>query len=134
MQVLDFDLARRSILHKLGFADEKSVFLLNGYPAVYAGKKIAYVHRLVAEKLLGISLTRRVFVHHKDEDRGNFLPTNLESCSHGEHNGLHRRIGTMNHFYGKSHSQATKDKISAGVEQRPRDISGRFVIGADLCS
>jgi hypothetical protein len=51
----------------------------------------AYKHRLVAEKKLGRRLKKKEQVHHKDENRQNNVPSNLEVCTHQEHKLYHRK-------------------------------------------
>lgn len=51
----------------------------------------AYEHRLVAEKILGRKLKKGEQVHHKDENKKNNSPSNLEVCTHKEHKFRHRR-------------------------------------------
>lgn len=154
MHVRDLDDERKALLVGMGFQNNKKLISLNGYPAVqvtHAGKKsIKYVHRLVAEHYLDVVLQRSTFVHHKDEDRWNFRLSNLHACSHGEHNGLHRRFGQDNHFFGRRHSEASlcamreagqrngppilddsaRKKISDKAKVRARNDRGEFLPGA----
>jgi hypothetical protein len=67
--------------------------IVDGYVYIYSPThpnktKLGYVceHRLVMEKLLGRYLTKKEVIHHKDENKQNNTPENLElysSC--GEH-------------------------------------------------
>lgn len=117
MKVGELDEERRSLLLEMGFAPDKALTSLNGYPALHvrvgAKARLQYVHRLVAERFLGAILRRDVFVHHKDEDRWNFRLANLHVCSHAEHNGLHRQFGADNHFFGRSHSGAARKRMAS---------------------
>lgn len=49
------------------------------------------VHRVVMEEVLGRRLTRREHVHHRDGNRANNEPDNLEVLDISEHVSLHRR-------------------------------------------
>lgn len=58
----------------------------DGYIGVYVGhSKWLLEHRLVMEQLLGRKLDRREQVHHKDHDRQNNSPENLELTTIGQH-------------------------------------------------
>lgn len=113
----------------MGIPAGKTVINLNGYPAVYIDGQNRYVHRLVAQHYLGATLTRATFVHHVNEDREDFRPSNLHVCSHGEHNGLHRRSGKANHFFGKKHSDVAREKVSQAARRRTweRRSDGTFL-------
>jgi HNH endonuclease len=146
--VLIADLAPelRELLLGMGFVATKAVGSLNGYPVITVKRAPMYVHRLVAAHYIGVKLTRSTFVHHKDQDRSNFRLGNLQVCTHGEHNGMHRQCGADNHFFGRSHSarvkarlkslgkrrgapvldDAAKAKISAAAKRRRRSDEGRF--------
>lgn len=131
MKVGDFDPARRAVLHALGLADDKAVFMLNGYPAVHLHGSPRYVHRMAASVALGKPLARSQYVHHMNEDRTDFTQANLQVCTLAEHNRLHRRCGQANHFFGKRHTAAAKAKLSAIATSRDRELdgSGRFAGG-----
>lgn len=53
----------------------------------------AYEHRLVAEQKLGRRLEKGELVHHKDENKANNNPNNLEVVSSTAH---HRRMHSKN--------------------------------------
>lgn len=113
MIVLGYPDHLRMLLLAIGLQPAARVFMLNGYPACHLDGKPQYVHRLVAARFLGVELTRSTFVHHRNEDRTDFRVDNLHVCSHGEHNGLHRRFGADNHFYGQQHTAESKAKSVA---------------------
>jgi len=46
-------------------------------------------HRFVAEKLLGRKLKKGEVVHHKDENKHNNCPENLEIMSWSKHSSIH---------------------------------------------
>ena len=58
----------------------------NGYVRVWVDGKYVYEHRLVAESTLGRSLTPSEVVHHRNGNRSDNTPDNLEVY---EKNGLH---------------------------------------------
>lgn len=54
------------------------IHTVNGYPAIYTNEKCTvYIHRLVAEEMLGRPLNPEEIVHHQDEDRSNYEKENL---------------------------------------------------------
>jgi hypothetical protein len=48
-------------------------------------------HRVVAEKMIGRKLSPDEVVHHKDNNRANNIPSNLEVMTRSEHTSLHRQ-------------------------------------------
>lgn len=78
-----------------------SYFLDTGHPLANAQGKV-YLHRHVASLKVGRWLLPGEVVHHKDKDRSNNLPGNLEVlASHAEHRARHapkrscRRCGSL---------------------------------------
>lgn len=112
MLVKEFEGKKYQVLKALGLDDDKSVSMLNGYPVVYLGDKTRYVHRLVYELYSGDVLTTELVVHHKDHDRTNFEPENLEMMTRSEHNRAHPHCGEDNHFYGRKHTEEARRKIA----------------------
>ncbi len=53
-------------------------------------KKWAYEHRLVAEKMVGRKLKKGEIVHHKDENKQNNSPNNLEVLNESQHRFIHK--------------------------------------------
>lgn len=73
----------------------------HGYILVFVGKHhhlsdirgYAYQHRIVAEDMLGRRLLKTEFVHHKDGNKANNAPDNLEVFpSHAHHYVEHRKV------------------------------------------
>lgn len=62
-----------------------------GYPRVCAGKyRGEYLHILVWEWFNG-PVPAGYDIHHKDGDKSNFAPDNLELVEHSEHGRISRR-------------------------------------------
>lgn len=103
----------REVLLSLGFPSEKTAINLNGYPALKINRKMHYVHIIVAERILGIRPERyKTEIHHKDENRWNFLPHNLELLTCKQHRNQHKKFGASNPFFGHRHTDETKVKIA----------------------
>lgn len=75
----------------------------NGYILIFVGKEhhladvrgYVYEHRLVAEQVIGRPLAEGEIVHHKDENKQNNSPENLEVVmGNAEHLLRHRRDGS----------------------------------------
>ena len=86
--------------------------------------KKSYVHRMIYEYYFG-KLDKNMIVHHKDGDKRNNSIENLESMTSKEHKIFHLKdtigkytfthentSGKNNPFYGKTHTEETKRKIS----------------------
>lgn len=72
----------------------------NGYVEFTRGPhKGRAIHRVVAEQMIGRPLARDEVVHHKDGNRQNNRPENLQVMTRAEHTRLHRQE-TLN---GKGH-------------------------------
>lgn len=77
------------------------VIASNGYVLVRVGvghrladvRGYAYEHRVVAEQMLGRGLVGSEEVHHRDGDKQNNTPANLEVVRRPEHRALHRKPG-----------------------------------------
>lgn len=74
-----------------------------------------HAHRAMAEQALGRKLLPGEVVHHKDEDRTNFAPENLEVlASQAEH--------ARHHFKGKKQSP---EQVKRRVEARRRTLAAQ---------
>lgn len=59
-------------------------------PHVYKKLHNRHEHRVIAEQLVGRPLTSKDVVHHKDGNKHNNAPKNLQVMSHSDHLKLHR--------------------------------------------
>jgi len=110
----------------------KGWIIRNGYRALLVGKgRYAYEHRLVMERLLGRSLTWHEVVHHRDYNRLNNDPANLELTTRHEHGAHHHEHGHDGRTHVHKHFDCECGK-STGLsqtwreqnrEQRAKDIS-----------
>ena len=62
------------------------------YRTTKVNGKTVYTHRIVAEKATGRKISRKENVHHKDEDKRNNDPTNLDILSTHDHALAHPQI------------------------------------------
>ena len=108
----------------------------DGYSRIYTPhtKKYRAEHRMIAEfhnpdkfyskyeknKYNGCCKTHNVVVHHKDEDKTNNNPENLEITTANDHNRIHNveYVGEGNPMYGKKHSLTTKILIGNKCQKR----------------
>lgn len=65
------------------------------YLQVEANGQMLYVHRLVAAAILGRALLDGEHVHHKDRNKHNNAPENLEILSNADHTRLHHPPQTV---------------------------------------
>jgi len=87
-------------LSTLDSLDGRKIYTSWGYPCVVFYERGTYkqhrVHRMVMEKVLGRKLKRKEVVHHKDHNRMNPSPENLELfANHSKHMIRHRRRGVI---------------------------------------
>lgn len=73
-----------------GFGRKRKVYTdKKGYKRFFDSGKL--VHRWMAEKKIGGKIWKGRVVHHKDEDKGNFKPSNLQVMSRGSHSRYHAK-------------------------------------------
>lgn len=81
----------------------------NGYVLIRVGRNhhladvrgYAYEHRLVAEKILGRRLQPGEVVHHRDHNKVNNNPANLEIVTRAQHGVEHRRRDSRRRMPGE---------------------------------
>lgn len=117
----------------------------NGYVLVNVGKDhhladcrgYAYEHRLVAEEMMGRRLLPEEQVHHKDEDKKNNDPSNLEVVKDIAHHRVeHRTRGFSRRLPGQANERITC-ACGCGSEMESFDPSGRprkFISGHNMRS
>ena len=103
------------------------------YVVVYSKGKKLVEHRMIKEfyetkkfyknfkeGYTGCCKTNGVVVHHKDENKQNNNPDNLEITTPSEHTSHHNEQyrGEGNPMYGRQHSQETKDLIASKAVER----------------
>jgi hypothetical protein len=108
-------------------ATKKKGWSLDNYEVVYnpADGRYVYTHRLVARQLKGFSemdFVKKV-IHHKDLNKLNNHPDNLEILDVEEHIALHKKIGSNG---GKS--LAEKRKIDKDLDQRLKEGARKNLI------
>jgi hypothetical protein len=81
----------------------KDALRYTGSPYNYVKLKGRHIHRIVAEEMLGRSLTSKEVVHHKDGNKWNNAPENLEVMSQSQH----VRIHLMERWHGKKTERYT---------------------------
>ena len=99
--------------------------------------KKGYLHRWVAENMLGRPLSSDEVVHHKDGNKHNNTPENLEVISDSAHRRLEVKK-TMQTDIWRAHnnarlvsfnkSQQKRAMVSERASKRERDKNGRFVM------
>ena len=70
------------------FHNEYRIVLRNGYPAVCINRQRYYIHILIGEVIYG-KIRKGYIIHHKDKNKLNALPENLELMSNLKHLKIH---------------------------------------------
>ena len=101
--------------------DEYKIYLHNDYPCVCIGHEHVRIHVIIGKLLYG-NIRKGYVIHHKDFDKLNALPDNLEYLSACAHNKIHHTGIDYRSEAGKRRSieasrkskykdQITKEKI-----------------------
>lgn len=92
-----------------------------GYPRVSAGPlRNQYVHRIVAEAMLGRPLKDDEEVHHKDGDKKNFHPSNLMVLGQSDHGW----VSAKQAFYMRVKDGKLKAEWDEFMEQKHQEFRG----------
>jgi len=105
----------------------------NGYKLIYVGKEhhlsdvrgYAYEHRVVAEIKYGRRLLPTEEVHHKDHDKLNNSPENLEISDSKKHHRFLHRVKESDLRLPDEENVLIKCKCGCGSEFMRYDYSGR---------
>lgn len=101
-----------------------------GYPlGAWSRKGRSALHRMVAEWQLGRELTETECVHHKDRNKANYDPSNLEVCANAaehfaEHPEISERMRANNPTKGGMSAQWI-ERIAAGARGKVRSAESR---------
>lgn len=106
----------------------------NGYVLVRVGRHhhladvrgYAYEHRLVAEKALGRRLNEKEIVHHRNGNKIDNSPDNLEVCESIAHHRLQHRTSTSRLRKPNQENPEVICRCGCGRKQRQFDEAGRF--------
>lgn len=97
--IVDYELLYKAIDNKCKtencyLHNEYRIVLRNGYPAVCINRQRYYVHILIGEVIYG-KIRKGYVIHHKDKNKLNAMPDNLELMTKLEHSKIHgnERIG-----------------------------------------
>ena len=93
-------------------------------------KKYIYLHRAILEQKLGRYLKQHEQAHHKDENKENNHPTNIELITKGEHQKQHakeRGLGKYDRSKMKNPNGNAKKKKASELA---RSVVARF-LGAE---
>ena len=97
--------------------NEYRIVLRNGYPAVCINKQRYYVHILIGEFIYG-KIRKGYIIHHKDKNKLNAMPDNLELLTNRKHLKIHgkeRKGIDLRSEYGKQQS------LNAAAQARKRN-------------
>ena len=126
---VDYDLLYRAVDNKCRSLNcyrhnEYRIFLHNDYPSVCINRQKFYVHILIGEVVFG-SIRNGYVIHHKDKNKLNAMPDNLELMSNLKHAKIHgeeRKGKDFRSTEGKANS------INSAKEARTRkDVTAEKV-------
>lgn len=106
-QAIDLECKNRNIYRQ----NEYKIYLHNGYPCVSLAHDKARIHVLLGKLLYG-KIRKGYVIHHKDRNKLNALPNNLEYISSVAHTKLHHTGVDFRSEEGKMRSiNSARDKI-----------------------
>ena len=132
--IVDYELLYKAIDKKCRSKNcychnEYRIFLHNSYPSVCINREKYYVHILVGEMIYG-NIRKGYVIHHKDKNKLNALPQNLELMSSYKHNKLHgeerkgldfrSENGKKNSINALREARARKDVTKGKIEELRR--------------
>lgn len=91
--IVDYEMLYKSIDNKCKslncyLHNEYRIVLRNGYPTVCINRERYYVHILIGEFIYG-NIRKGYIVHHKDKNKLNAMPNNLELMTNLKHSKIH---------------------------------------------
>lgn len=91
--IVDYEMLYESINNKCKSKNcylnsEYRIVLRNGYPAVCINRERYYVHTLIGEFMYG-RIRKGYIIHHKDKNKLNAMPDNLELMTSLKHSKIH---------------------------------------------
>lgn len=91
--VVDYGMLYKSIDNKCRsqncyLHNEYRIVLRNGYPTVCINRQRCYVHILIGELVYG-KIRKGYVIHHKDKNKLNAMPNNLELMTSYKHSKIH---------------------------------------------
>ena len=91
--IVDYEILYKSIDNKCKsencyLHNEYRIILRNGYPTVCINRQRYYVHILIGEFIYG-KIRKGYVIHHKDKNKLNAMPDNLELMTNLRHSKIH---------------------------------------------
>ena len=83
--------------------DEYRIYLHNDYPCISLGHDKVRIHILIGKLIFG-NIRKGYVIHHKDHNKLNALPSNLEYISNSAHTKLHHKGEVFRSEEGKQRS------------------------------
>ena len=91
--------------------DEYRIYLHNDYPCISLGHDKVRIHILIGKLIYG-NIRKGYVMHHKDHNKRNALPSNLEYISNSAHTKLHHKGEDFRSEEGKKKSiNSAREKI-----------------------
>lgn len=128
--IVDYEMLYKSIDNKCKslncyLKNKYRIVLRNGYPAVCINRERYYVHILIGELIYG-NIRKGYIIHHKDKNKLNAMPDNLELMSSLRHHKIHGKEHRGIDFRSEQGKQNT---INGAIEARVRkDVTKEKVV------